>query len=203
MAQYRPVNDNGCGLSRFHTDYLERRNALTGSGDFSTLVRWRPLQNPASCRNALMDPGSQCPYGLWGLFHPRGTYMMRLEMGVAMPLRALGTFPLREAEGLSPVSAVAMPLRALGTFPRGRRTAAFGRSRVAMPLRALGTFPLSITSGKGSIFKFRRNALTGSGDFSTSPLDQVAQWDSASRNALTGSGDFSTPGHFRGVGNPT
>ena len=91
-----------------------------------------------------------------------------------MPLRALGTFPRmtkNKKKLLALAIGVAMPLRALGTFPLLLPQQPQRDDGVAMPLRALGTFPP--TSEMGSCFKRRvinsRNALTGSGDFSTVP----------------------------------
>jgi len=88
-----------------------------------------------------------------------------------MPLRALGTFPRRQRtyDQLAAVALVAMPLRALGTFPQGIREAESlpPISSVAMPLRALGTFPPPGPDSARSAGTICRNALTGSGDFST------------------------------------
>jgi len=85
-------------------------NALTGSGDFSTIQAERDNINATSVSMPLRALGtflrnearlvvsfsftgrSQCPYGLWGLFYVVEEYDINVTNFVSMPLRALGTF---------------------------------------------------------------------------------------------------------------
>jgi len=150
-----------CGSRGCRRTFPHRRNALSGSGDFST---WVDPQRPL-----IPQVVSQCPVGLWGLFHTAA--------GAAAYLLGVPS---------------QCPVGLWGLFHKEKGTILVVPGEGRNALSGSGDFSTTAPWPTPASASYCRNALSGSGDFSTATKTSRCAGRVLCRNALSGSGDFST-----------